>query len=146
MANIALIGHTGNVGAYLKEHINFNRYYNRDNIISIINEEFDILVCAAPTGDTELINNSKNDTLGQLPAYSQEFEMILFLLDHVRKSKIKKFFYASSQYVADNPNTKYSVNRRFIESWAEQNVPNSYICRKSTKEEVLEDLKKFINE
>ena len=146
MINIGLIGHTGKVGSYLKNHINFTHLYHKNNIITIVDKEFDVLVCSAPGSDVNLVNNSKNDFSGQLPCYSQEFEMILFLLDHVRKAKIKKFFYVSSQYVKNYPNTKYSVNRRFIESWAEQTVPDCHICRKSTVEDVLEDLKKFINE
>jgi len=146
MNNIGLIGYTGNVGSYIKNQIGATHLYNRNNIITIIDKEFDILICSAPTGNIDLINDSKNNFGGNLPSYSQEFETILFLLDHIRKAKIKKFFYVSSQYVMDYPNTKYSVNRRFIENWAKQNILNCIICRKPTKEEVLEDLKKFINE
>jgi len=145
MSNRGIIGFSGQVGSYLLKNFKFTHRYNRNNINTIGDTEFDLIVCAAPTGNVSLINNN-TITLNNQPAYSQEFEMILFLLDHVRKAKIKKFFYVSSQYVADCPNTKYSVNRRFIESWALKNVPSVHICRKSTKEEVLEDLRKYINE
>lgn len=145
MSNLALIGYTGSVGSYLDKNFKFTHRYNRNNINTIGDTEFDLIVCAAPTGNVSLINNNTITSNNQ-PAYSQEFEMILFMLDHVRKAKIKKFFYVTSVYVADNPNTKYSVNRKFIEYWAIKNVPSYYLCRKSTQEEVLEDLRKFINE
>ena len=73
-------------------------------------------------------------------------EATLFFMDHLRQSTIQKFFLVSPQYILDNPNTRFSVNRRFLESWVKQNIPNYVICRKSTKEEVLEEIKKFINE
>lgn len=47
----ALIGSRGTVGSALLSHMNFDCVYNSDNIESICGKKFDLLVCAAPSGN-----------------------------------------------------------------------------------------------
>lgn len=54
----ALIGHTGFIGKILSEQIDFNKFYNSSNIESIIDNTFDEVYCAAPTGSRIYANNN----------------------------------------------------------------------------------------
>ncbi|ELR97346.1 NAD(P)-dependent oxidoreductase [Gloeocapsa sp. PCC 73106] len=52
----ALIGYTGFVGSNLAEQQLFTHYYNSHNIEAIVNQEFDLVVCAGVSGVKWLAN------------------------------------------------------------------------------------------
>lgn len=137
MGNNGLIGYTGFVGGIIEPHYNFNKFYNRNNVKELYDETFDLLMCAAPTGNRIQVNQ---DCITDL-------ESTLFLIDHLRKAKIGHFVLISTVDVLNAPNTKYGLNRRILEGWVKTNLTNYTIIRLPTlihptiKKNVLYDLK-----
>lgn len=137
MDNNGLIGHTGFVGSIIKPMFNFNKFYTRANVISLPNSTFNLLVCAAPTGNRlEVQNDPSND-----------LDMILTLIDHLRKTKFNHFVLISTIDVLAKPNTRYGMNRKLLEGWVKNNLENYSILRLPTlihpdiKKNILYDLK-----
>lgn len=137
MGNIGLIGYAGFVGSTIRPYYEFNKFYNKNNVIDLPKNSFDLLVCAAPTGNRiEVQNNPRGD-----------LEMILFLIDHLRKTKIKKFVLISTIDTIARPNTRYGMNRRILEGWIKTNLESYSIIRMPTlihpniKKNILYDLK-----
>lgn len=137
MDNIGLIGHTGFVGNILKPFYKFNKFYDKNNVIDLPKNTFKLLICAAPTGNRITVQQDPTNDL----------EMILFLIDHLRKTSIEKFIWISSIDTLARPNTRYGMNRRILEGWIKTNVDNYSIIRMPTiihpniKKNILYDLK-----
>lgn len=137
MGNIGLIGHTGFVGGIIQPLYEFNRFYNRNTVNELPNTSFDLLICTAPTGNRIKVQNNPIEDL----------EMILFLIDHLRKTDIKKFILLSTIDTIARPNTRYGMNRRILEGWVKNNLSDYCIIRMPTlihpkiKKNILYDLK-----
>ena len=137
MGNTGLIGHSGFLGSIVKSMVKFDNYYNTNNVISIPKTEFELVICAAPTGNRLAVQTNARDDL----------EMILFLIDHLRKTKIKKFILLSTIDTIARPNTRYGMNRKILEGWVKNNLDNSTIIRMPTlihpaiRKNILFDLK-----
>lgn len=54
----ALIGSRGTVGSALIDQMSFDQLYNSDNIETIKHQTFDLLVCAAPSGNRLDVNQN----------------------------------------------------------------------------------------
>lgn len=139
MDSKGLIGYTGFIGSILRlsDCINFDCFFNKNNVNTITKYSFDLIICAAPTGNRiEVQKNSVND-----------LEMILFLIDHLRKTEIKKFVLISTIDTLARPNTRYGMNRKILECWIKNNLTNYCIIRLPTlihpniKKNILYDLK-----
>jgi hypothetical protein len=122
MGNRGLIGWTGFVGSKIHDGIAFNKLYNRNTVKSVHNEKFELLVCAAPTGNRRWVDENN----------IQELEQILFLIDHLRKASIEKFILISTIDVLAKPNTRYGLNRKILEGWVKSNIKNYTIIRLPT--------------
>lgn len=137
MDNIGLIGYTGFVGSIVRPFYKFNKFYNKNNVIDLPNNKFDLLICAAPTGNRLQV---QNDPMNDL-------EMILFLIDHLRKTSFKKFVLISTIDTLAKPNTRYGMNRKILEWYVKSNLDNTSIIRMPTlihpeiKKNILFDLK-----
>lgn len=137
MGNRGLIGHTGFVGEILKPQFEFNKYYGRNTVSQMYGENFELLVCAAPTGNRIQVNQ---DCVIDL-------ETTMFLIDHLRKANIGYFVLISTVDVLQAPNTKYGLNRRLLEGWVKTNLTNYTIVRLPTlihptlRKNILFDLK-----
>ena len=137
MGNNGLIGYTGFVGSVIQPMFKFDLFYNRSNIYDLPKSELDLLVCAAPTGNRLFVQNNPMDDL----------DFILTLIDHLRKTKIKKFILLSTIDVIARPNTVYGMNRKILEGWIKTNLESYSIIRMPTlihpaiKKNILYDLK-----
>ena len=137
MDNNGLIGYTGFVGSVVESMFKFDSFYNRSNIYDLPKNNFDLLVCAAPTGIRLFARKNPMDDL----------DFILLLIDHLRKTKIKNFILLSTIDVIAKPNTIYGMNRKILEGWVKTNVDNYSIIRMPTlihpdiKKNILYDLK-----
>ena len=137
MGNNGLIGYNGFIGSIVKSLFKFDEFYNRSNIFDLPNSEFDLLVCAAPTGNRWFVQENPMDDL----------DFILTLIDHLRKTKIKKFILLSTIDVIAKPNTVYGMNRKILEGWVKTNLDNYSIIRMPTlihpniRKNILYDLK-----
>ena len=137
MDNNGIIGGTGFIGSTLCSWLDFNYRYGRNNMQDLIDKELDLLICTAPTGNR--LQVQENCIL--------DLEMIMYLIDHLRKSKPKYFVLISTIDTLTKPNSKYGLNRRILEGWIKSNLENYSIIRLPTlvhpeiKKNVLFDLK-----
>lgn len=133
----ALIGYTGLIGKILLPQYAFTHFYNKNNIIDIKNTEFDTVICAAPSSNRIAVNSNPID----------DMEMVLFLIDHLRKVKIKQFILIGTIDAVAAPNTRYGLNRKVLEHWVKNNIEQHHIIRlpilihKNITKNILYDLK-----
>ncbi len=90
--NLALIGDSGFVGSNLKNNYNFIHTYNSKNIHNIIEYEYDIVFCAAPSAVKWKANQNPIEDLNSI------FEIIKVL----KNVKTKKFILYSTIDVYGN--------------------------------------------
>jgi dTDP-4-dehydrorhamnose reductase len=83
---IGLIGHTGFVGTNLSKQFFFDKKYNSSNIREIEGEQFDLLICAAPSAVKWKINNDPIPDLCNIST----------IVNHLSKVKFKKMILISS--------------------------------------------------
>jgi len=137
MNSIGIIGSTGFVGSTIRQHFDFNLFYGRNNLNQLINQRFDLLVCAAPTGNRiEVQNNCIID-----------LESTLYLIDHLRKAKPDYFVLIGTVDAVAKPNSRYGLNRKILEGWVKSNLTNYSIIRlpilihPNLKKNILFDIK-----
>lgn len=132
--NSALIGYTGFVGGNLNLQTKFTHLFNSKNIGEISNNEYEIVVCAAPTAVKWHAN--------QFP--EEDLKIINKLKDDIKNVKTNMFVYISTVDVYKNPinvdeNTivddndpelhPYGKHRRYLEKFVESNFQNYLIIR-----------------
>ena len=135
MNNIGLIGHTGFLGSVVDPMFQFDRRYITSTANSISESEFDLMVCAAPTG-----NRLKVQANAQY-----DLDMTLYLIEQIKKAKIKKFILLSTIDTIAKPDTQYGMNRKILEEWVKNNLDNStrmpVLIHPDIKKNILFDLK-----
>lgn len=133
MIKSALIGYTGFVGSNLAMQHNFTNLYNRQNIASIHNENFDLIVCAAAPGDMQYANSHPEQDLDSLDT----------IIKHLAKVKAKKCVLISTIAVYRQPvnganedaldafetTIPYGKNRRQFEVRIQNLFPQTLIVR-----------------
>ncbi len=132
MKTDAIIGKTGFVGRHLIAQHDFQSQFNRSNISTSAEKEFDTLVCAAAPGSMFEANKYPE----------RDKEKMLELIEYLRKIKAKTFVLISSIAVLkdfagkDDENTKnfqtelaYGRNRRLLEEFCQQHFNTCLIVR-----------------
>lgn len=132
----ALIGSNGTIGQSLLDNMHFDAVFNSDNLEKIAEHDWDLVVCAAPSGNRLAINR----------AQTQDFQDCVVIARTLAKCNIKRLVLISSVDAETAPDSLYGRNR----AWLEQELSkahNTYILRLSTligkriKKNVLFDLK-----
>lgn len=132
----ALIGSNGTIGQSLLDNRHFDAVFNSDNLQKITEQAWDLVVCAAPSGNRLAIN--RGQTL--------DFEDCVNLASTLEKCSIKKLVLIGSVDAETAPNTIYGRNRAWLEQELLQ-IHDTHILRLSTlighriKKNVLFDLK-----
>ena len=134
---IGVIGATGLIGKHLSNHINPDASYTSKNIETLSNNKFNVLYCAAPSGNRLDANiNPKND-----------FDTIGVLTSQLLKVKTNQFVLISTVDTLHSPTTAYGGNRLILENFVKQNFSNNIVIRLPTlidqaiKKNILFDLK-----
>ena len=128
----ALVGYTGFVGSNLLATMSFDNVYNSKNIHEIEQEEFDLVIYSGVRAEKFLANQHPE----------QDFAHIQDTIENIKKIKTKQFVLISTVDVYKNPmgvdeNTPiieedlhpYGLNRRYLEKWVEEHIPNALIVR-----------------
>lgn len=132
----ALIGSNGTIGQSLLDNQHFDAVYNSDNLQKITDHVWDLIVCAAPSGNRLAINRGQ----------TQDFQDCVVLARTLAKCQVKKLVLISSVDAETAPNSTYGRNRAWLENELTQTHSTS-ILRLSTligtriKKNVLFDLK-----
>jgi dTDP-4-dehydrorhamnose reductase len=130
-----LIGYTGLVGSNLLRQYNFDFLYNSKNIISMINQEYDLIICSGISANKWYANQNNNEDI-----YN-----INILLDILKTVKCNKFILISTIDVYPNTNIEvnetynldnklnhnYGTNRYYVENFVKQHFNNYHIIRLS---------------
>ena len=133
----ALIGHTGFIGKIIQGLHSFDSYINNGRLVSLWDQELDLVVCAAPTGNRLIVK--------QYP--DADIENVFNIIKDLSYIRIKKFILISTIDCLAQPNTPYAINRRLLEAWVKDNVESYTIIRLGTlvhpdiTKNVLYDLK-----
>lgn len=134
---IGLIGATGLIGKHLSNHINPDVSYTSKNIETLSNNKFEVLYCAAPSGNRLTANtNPENDS-----------NAITKLIAQLLTVKTNQFVLISTVDTLHSPTTTYGGNRLILENFVKQNFPNNIVIRLPTlidltiKKNILFDLK-----
>ena len=127
-----LIGYTGFVGSNLARQYKFNRLFNSKNISDILNQKFNILVCAAAPGS--MVEANKNKELDKTN--------IELLIENISKSRPDKLVLISTIGVfkdfsaINNESTKqfetdlaYGLHRWYLEKSLEGVCNKLHIIR-----------------
>lgn len=126
-----LIGHSGFVGGNLAQQHVFQKFYNSENIESIQQENFDVLVCAGTPGNKRLANKEPE----------ADWLSITRLMNSLKNITARTFIlistidvYPSTQGANENylinkdGLTPYGKHRRLLEEFVQNNF-NSLIVR-----------------
>ena len=132
MRNIGLIGYTGLIGTTLVQQTEFSHLYSSENIDTMSATEFDIVVCAAPTGNRLWVAQNAESDLANIQS----------LISNIKNTKIKKFILISTVDTVAYPDTAYSRNRQLLESFVSDNFDDYHIVRLCTL--ISKDIKKNI--
>lgn len=134
---IGLIGHTGLIGSYLTKQLSPTALFNSKNINQLSDYNFDILYCAAPSGNRLAANTDpENDS-----------NTIRILTEQLLKVKTNQFVLISTVDTVHSPTTAYGGNRLILENFVKQNFSNNIVIRLPTlidhtiKKNILFDLK-----
>jgi len=134
---IGLIGSTGLIGQVLSQHIQFDKTFNSANIESIVDYQFDIVYCSAPSGNRLLANQNPQQD-------SASIQKLINILAHAR---IQKFVLISTVDAVHASDTTYGSNRKLLEDFVKQQFADHHIVRlcglisKHIKKNTLYDLK-----
>lgn len=132
----ALIGSNGTIGQSLMSNWHFDAVFNSDNLKTIAEQSWDLVVCAAPSGNRLVINR----------AQTQDFEDCVAIATALAQCKIKQLVLISSVDADKAANTLYGHNRAWLEAELSKTHP-TYVLRLSTligkniKKNVLFDLR-----
>jgi hypothetical protein len=133
----ALIGSNGTIGSSLLSAMRFDLTFNSDNICDLPQHQYDLLVCAAPSGNRLTVN--KNPTA--------DLDNITAIMDAVGQCKIKQLVLISTIDTVVYPDTHYGLHRKQLENFVKAQSSTVHILRASTligrniKKNVLFDLK-----
>jgi hypothetical protein len=131
-----LIGSNGTIGKSLLDNQKFNAVFNSDNLIQMTGQKFDLVICAAPSGNRLAINR----------AQTQDFEDCVNIANTLAKCNIQQLVLISSVDVETAPDSIYGHNR----AWLEQQLISAHtthvlrlgtLIGKHIKKNVLFDLK-----
>jgi hypothetical protein len=132
----ALIGSNGTIGQSLLDNMHFDAVFNSDNLSQIAGQEFDLVVCAAPSGNRLAINR----------AQTQDFQDCVVIARALAQCSIKQLVLISSVDAETAPGSLYGRNRAWLENELSKAHP-THVLRLSTlvgtriKKNVLFDLK-----
>ena len=128
----ALIGFTGFIGSNLLRQTEFGYLYNRNNVVDSQNEEFDLVVCTAPSAEKWRANKEPE----------RDLEEVNNLISSIKNIKTKHFVLVSTIDVYMNPYNvfedtpmelnglhPYGKNRYLIEKFVRRNFQNHLIVR-----------------
>lgn len=132
----ALIGSNGTIGQSLLDNQHFDAVYNSDNLQKIKEHTWDLIVCAAPSGNRLAINRGQ----------TKDIEDCQQLAAVIEKCRTEKLVLISSVDAETAPDSTYGRNRAWLENELSQ-IHSTSILRLSTligtriKKNVLFDLK-----
>lgn len=130
----ALIGYTGFVGSNLLNQTTFEEKFNTSNIQEVKNNEFDMVICAAPSAAKWKANKFPDEDLA----------MVKSLIENIKKVKTKHFIQISTIDVYDQPRDvdedtdinptldvlhAYGKHRFFLEEEIKKTFENHLIVR-----------------
>jgi dTDP-4-dehydrorhamnose reductase len=128
----ALIGFSGFVGSNLLRQTEFGYLYNRNNVIDSQNEEFDLVVCAAPSAEKWRANKEPE----------RDTDEVNNLMNSIKNINTNHFVLISTVDVYKNPSNvyedtpmelnglhPYGKNRYLIEEFVRHNFVNHLIVR-----------------
>ena len=128
----ALVGYKGFVGSNIIEGQNFDKLYDKENIESIQNEEYDLVIWCAGKAEKFLANKNPE----------QDLEHIKELIKMIGTVKTKRFVLISTIDVYKNPFNvdedtfideeelhPYGLHKRYLEKWVLENMENPAIIR-----------------
>ena len=108
---VALIGSTGSVGSVLKDTLEKDptlgvSYFNRENIEDLVKQEYDVVICTAPSSEKLLTN------LG-LKNSDEEISSLLSAIEHV---ETKHFILVSTKSIFESGSRYSEVHQRVYSS------------------------------
>lgn len=118
----ALIGHTGLIGTVLGASIEFDQTYNSATIDLIQNAEFDIVYCAAPSGNRMLANQQPD----------RDTSNVKYLADCLRTVTANRFVLISTVDAVHAPESVYGSNRLSLEHFAQTQFECCHVIRLCT--------------
>lgn len=132
----ALIGSNGTIGQSLLDNQHFDAVFNSDNLQKITHHAWDLVVCAAPSGNRLAINRGQTQD-------RTDCESLVAML---KQCHTKKLVLISSVDTQTAPDSIYGRNRLWLENEL-ANAHHTHILRLSTligkriKKNVLFDLR-----
>lgn len=132
----ALIGCSGTVGSRLMESMSFDYLYNSSNISSIISDDPEIIVCAAPSGNRLWVSNNSRADLDNV-------QEIYNTIKQLKNKKVILLGSVDSIMLADSV---YGKNRLHLETLIKETINDYHILRLPTlisyniKKNILYDL------
>jgi hypothetical protein len=132
----ALIGCSGTVGSRLMESMSFDYLYNSSNISSIISDDPEIIVCAAPSGNRLWVSNNSRADLDNV-------QEIYNTIKQLKNKKVILLGSVDSIMLADSV---YGKNRLRLETLIKETINDYHILRLPTlishniKKNILYDL------
>ena len=128
----ALIGHNGFLGSNLKHQTKFGFFFNSENIHTIKNNIYDLVICCAPNAEKWLANKEP----------IKDLENIKKLILNLKDIRCNQFILISTvdvfstpcdideeTFVDEKKLKPYGLNRRFLEKFVEKNFINQMIVR-----------------
>lgn len=108
---VALIGSTGSAGSVLKDTLEKDptlgvSYFNRENIEDLVKQEYDVVICTAPSSEKLLTN------LG-LKNSDEEISSLLSAIEHV---EAKHFILVSTKSIFESGSRYSEVHQRVYSS------------------------------
>jgi hypothetical protein len=132
----ALIGSNGTIGQSLLDNMHFDAVFNSDNLEKITEQSWELIVCAAPSGNRLAINRGQTQDINDCEA----------IVDTLSQCQTKKLLLIGSVDAETAPNSTYGRNRAWLEKELSK-IHATYILRLSTligkriKKNMLFDLK-----
>lgn len=132
-----LIGSTGLIGTILQQQRQFDYAVHRLNIGSIVDQQFDFVVCAAPSSNRLLAQQNPMSDLNNI-------ELLCQILS---RTQIGRLVLISSCDTQVKPESVYGANRFVLENFIRNNFKQHTIIRlpalihRNIKKNVLYDLK-----
>ena len=118
----ALIGSTGLIGKKLLSLVNVDKQFNSSNIDEIANGTFDIVYCAAPSGNRLYANQHSSID-------SASIDQLINCLSTVTATT---FILISTVDTLHSSNSVYGSNRKKLENFVKHRFPNAHIIRLCT--------------
>ena len=116
---VALIGYTGSVGKEIYDLLDKekNKIYtfNRENILTILNEEYDTVICSAPTSQKLKVNLDLID-------YESDLNN---LCEMIKQVKTKNFILVSSQSILFEKNKYSDLQNKVLKTVSEFQLNNT---------------------